>query len=107
MLSTWYAYPRGERRASTYHYHERGKWHSADYWGESQQERDDKAVHYLRNRASSAAQCVIRCRFEGEGWEPNRCDEALLWERVEFLDEELRKIENQKRKEKPWPAVAP
>lgn len=104
MLSTWYAYPRGELRASVYHYHERGEWKSAAYWGESQQQRDDKAITYLSNRSSGAVQYIVRCRYDGIG--SNRCEEALLWERVEFLDEELRKIENQERKERPWPAVA-
>jgi len=86
VLSHWYAYPRGELRASEYHYHERGKWRSESYWGESQQERDDKAVNYLSNRANGGVQHIIRCRFEGRGFESNRCEEALLWERVEFLN---------------------
>lgn len=98
----WYTYPRGVERASEYHYHERGQWKSESYWAESQEERDDKAVHFLRHRNSGTVQCIIRCRFEGQGWEPNRCDEALLWERVEFLN-----VRTTTRKEVPWPAIAP
>jgi hypothetical protein len=98
VLHTWYPYPGDEDRGSTYHYHELGKWKVADYRGRSQEHRDDKAVNYLSNRSSGAVQCVIRCAFHDFTVHQ---EEALLWERVEFLN-----VRNTTTKETPWPAIA-